>query len=72
MQCHLHWQAFGQVHDAKYLRKVFYPLGLELSFLGLMSCIKAVSYAFAMGNLKYVMLYARLDICLVVGIVSRY
>ena len=25
--------------------------------------IKIASYAFAMGNLKYVVLYARLDIC---------
>ena len=34
--------------------------------------IKIASYAFAMGNLKYVVLYARLDICFAIGMVSIY
>ena len=34
--------------------------------------IKAVSNAFAMDNLKYVMLCARPDICFIVEIMSGY
>ena len=34
--------------------------------------IKVVFDAFAMDNLKYVMLYAKLDICFIIGIMSGY
>ena len=35
-------------------------------------CIQAVPYASIVGNLMYVVLYTRLDIYFVVGMVSRY
>ena len=34
--------------------------------------IKAISNASAMDSLKYAMLWARLDICFIIGIISGY